>query len=541
MNRSVLLLPLLLLLAGLILLAWWWPNQLQDSGFALPEGRLNSVSFAPFRAGQSPLTDRFPNAAEVDQDLTLLAPHVRAIRSYAALGGEYDLAAMARAHGLKLWLGVWLGGDRAQNSREMAAAIAIANRHPETVERVVVGNEVLLRRDLPPGELIAAIDHMRAAVKQPVTYADVWEFWQQFPEMAAHVDIVTIHLLPYWEDEPTGVDRAVAHVGAVYRRMAALFPGKPIAIGETGWPSQGRWRRDAAPGRVEQALFLRGFIALAAREGIDYNLIEAFDQRWKAVNEGTVGANWGLWSTDRKAKFKPTGMLRQDPDLLWHAAASVGLGVGLLAAVLATHRKLALRRRCLLAVLAMALGTALVFAFVGTVPVAYDGFLQMAVAANLGGQALLAILLLDRMGVNGVKRGFWPDRRAVDTASMLRGLLLGKWRGLAGWRNWLLADLNFLFVWAASVLAVLLVVDPRYRDFPLPVFAVPVVVAVARLLNGNHRPNGREEWVAGSVLALAAIASAVLEGVANRQSLTWTAAALVLAAPLLLSGRPRRA
>ena len=168
MNRSVFLLPLLL--AGLVLVAWWWPNRLQGGDVGMPAGRLNSVSFAPFRDGQSPLTDQFPSAAQVDQDLALLAPHVRAIRSYAALGGDYDLPAMAQAHGLKLWLGIWLGADRAQNAREIAAAIATANRHPETVDRVVVGNEVLLRRDLPPADLIAAIDQVRAAVKQPVTY-----------------------------------------------------------------------------------------------------------------------------------------------------------------------------------------------------------------------------------------------------------------------------------------------------------------------------------------------------------------------------------
>ncbi len=281
---------------------------------------------------------------------------------------------------------------------------------------------------------------------------------------------------------------------------------------------------------MEEALFLRRFVALAAQEGFDYNLIEAFDQRWKAVNEGTVGANWGLWTADRRAKFPLNGPLREDPDWLAHAAASVGLGVGLLAAALAVHRGLGLRRRVWLAVLAMALGAALVFAWVGTVPDAFDGFLQVAAAGNLGGQALLALLLLDR-----VAQGGWPDRSAAETTEAVRGLLLGRWRGLAGWRDWLFADLNFLFVWTAAVLAVLLVVDPRYRDFPLPVFAVPLVAAVARLAGGDRARGGREEFVAGGVLALAAIASAVLEGAANLQSLAWSGAALVLAAPLLLS------
>ena len=312
---SPLLLPVLLLLAGLMALAWWWPNRPRAGDVAMPDARFNSVSFAPFRAGQSPLDDTFPSAAEVDADMAVLAPRTRAIRTYAAIEGDYDAAALAEKHGLKVWQGIWLGADRAKNAAEIARGIALAKRYPETIERVIVGNEVLLRRDLPVGELIAAIDQVRAAVRQPVTYADVWEFWRQFPEVARHVDVVTIHLLPYWEDKPTGIDGAVRHVDAVYRTMAALFPGKRIAIGETGWPSRGRARQDAVPGRVEQAVFLRRFIALARAEGFDYNLIEAFDQGWKYQSEGTVGANWGLWTADRQSKFPLSGPVVENPGL----------------------------------------------------------------------------------------------------------------------------------------------------------------------------------------------------------------------------------
>ena len=147
----------------------------------------------------------------------------------------------------------------------MARGIAIANQNPDTVVRVIVGNEVLLRRDLPPAELIADIDRVKKAVHQPVAYADVWDFWKQFPEIAPHVDVMLIHLLPYWEDTPTGIDHAVAHVDDAYHEMKRLFPGKQIAIGETGWPSRGRERADAVPGRVNEARFLRAFLTLAGR------------------------------------------------------------------------------------------------------------------------------------------------------------------------------------------------------------------------------------------------------------------------------------
>ena len=52
----------------------------------------------------------------------------------------------------------------------------------------------------------------------------------------------------------------------------------------------------------------------------------------------------------------------------------------------------------------------------------------------------------------------------------------------------------------------------------------------------------REELWAGGTLAVAAVASAINEGPLNLQSLTWNVAALVLAAPLLLSAfRPAQA
>jgi exo-beta-1,3-glucanase (GH17 family) len=566
MSRPSPVLPsLLIVLAAIVVAAWWWPNRPQAGDVPMPDTVLNSVSLAPFRPGQSPFTETYPSKQEVAEDVALLAGKVRAIRSYAALGGEADLAALAQRHGLKLWQGVWLGNDRAKNAREMAAAIALANRYPDTIDRLIVGNEVLLRRDLPVEELIADIDTVRAAVKQPVTYADVWDFWRQFAQVAPHVDIVTIHLLPYWEDDPTGIDGAVREVGNAYRQIAALFPGKRIAIGETGWPSRGRWRRDAAPSRVNQAVFLRRFIALSRQEGFEYNLIEAFDQDWKYRSEGTVGANWGLWSDDRQPKFPLSGPVEEDPGWRGKAATSVLLGVVLLGGVLWSHRapppqsspasrdreriELPLPRSggrlgwgpVALAVLAMALGWALVWAWAGTLPVVYDLHLGIAAAANLTGQAVLALLLLDRAALILGRHPLPPRRTGADATETVLGLFRLRLPRLPS-RAWLFDDLSFVFVWTAAVMQLLLLFDPRYRDFPLPVFIVPLIATLTHTLLGDlPRGGGREELWAGGTLAVAAVASAINEGPLNLQSLTWNAAALVLAVPALLSAlRPAR-
>lgn len=539
--RSALLLSLpVLLLSLLLVLAWWWPNRPAAGEVTMPPGEIQSVSFAPYRAWQSPLRKDFPSAAQVLQDLRILKGHVQAVRTYSAIEGNYSVAALAQKVGLKVWQGIWLGSDVAKNAREIARGIAIANRYPDTVTRVIVGNEVLLRRDLPPSALIAALEQVKRAVRQPVSYADVWEFWQQFPEVARHVDFVTIHILPYWENHPVPIGQAIAHVREIYQRIHALIPDRPIVIGEAGWPSRGRWRDGAAPSRVNEARFIRQFVSFADRNQIPYNLIEAFDQVWKFQLEGTVGANWGLWTAGRKPKFPLHGPVVENP--AWPADAAIGIAAGiLLFAGMLVRWRLSDAARLRLAVLAMVLGAALSFAWAGTVPVIYDGARLFSAIVTLGGQVLLAAALMDRAAQ--ILSGTPPPRprHGLDATETVRAIISGRFRRMRfkTWREWLLDDLSFVFLWTAAVMQALLVCDPRYRDFPLPVFAVPVVAVAARAALGDLPASGggREELLAGLALALGAAWSLAIEGVLNHQALIWNAAALVLAAPALWSLR----
>jgi exo-beta-1,3-glucanase (GH17 family) len=539
---TFLLIPALALLFGLTTLIWWLPNRPATAGPPITGEIFNSLSFAPYRRGESPLTGAFPTRAEVAQDMAVLAPRTRALRTYAAIEGDYDIAAMAHDAGLKLWQGIWLGSDRTQNTREIDRAITNAQRYPDTIERVVVGNEVLLRRDLPLAELIADIDRVKAAVHQPVTYADVWEFWLRFPQLAAHVDAITVHILPYWEDVPTGIDHAIDHLRDIYQLIRQRFPGKPVVIGETGWPSRGRWRQDAAPSRINQALFLRRFIALAGQLGFDYNLIEAFDQIWKYQSEGIVGANWGLWDAARQPKFPLSGPVVEDPAWRGEAALSAAVGAVLLACVMAAIPRLGAASQLRLAVLAIVLGNALGFAWVTTIPDLYDRYVQLAAAANLTGQCLLAWLLLHRAGLRLTGLNWLPQRSGAHATATMRHVLTLQLDGVRTWREWLFDDLSFLFAWTAAVLQLLLVFDPRYRDFPIATFATPLVAVLARAWLGELRRGygGREELCVGLVLVLGAIASTIREGPDNLQSLAWNASAVLLAAPLWISCMPRR-
>ena len=56
-------------------------------------------------------------------------------------------------------------------------------------------------------------------------------------------------------------------------------------------------RAGALPSPANQARVLSGVVAAAKQEGWKVNLIEAFDQPWKRLLEGTVGGYWGFTAT----------------------------------------------------------------------------------------------------------------------------------------------------------------------------------------------------------------------------------------------------
>jgi exo-beta-1,3-glucanase (GH17 family) len=463
------------------------------------------------------LSKSYPTGAEVAADLKLIAQQSNGIRTYSSIEGNYDIGTLAKQAGLKVWLGIWLSANPADNAKEMAAGIAQANAHPDTITRVVVGNEVLLRRDLSVDDLTADIDFVRARVKQPVAYADVTDFWKKFPQVGTHVDIVMIHFLPYWENKPLDVDAAIANIKTTTDQFKTLFPGKTISIGETGWPSRGRWRKAAAPSRVSEAVFLREFVTLADQEHVDYNLIEAFDQPWKYEDEGVAGANWGIWNAHRIQKFPLNGGVIEHPDWPWYALLGIAFSTLLFASTGF--------RNIRLAVPSFVLGNGFAIACAGTLPMLYDHWLILDAAVNLPLQAIFAFRIINRADAIFAGRSLPPHISAATTfAALRRGRLLLNYDSL--WT---------IFLTGAAIFQVMLVFDPRYRDAPMPVFIIPVIAAIFRFWTKDKPlPFAWEDLLAANVLAAAALISVVMEGPANLDFVTWNIAALILAAPILM-------
>jgi exo-beta-1,3-glucanase (GH17 family) len=311
--RIVLFASVIILLTGLL---GYLANLPQDVGLDVPDGKLNSLSFAPFRGNQNPMLEQFPTPEEIDEDLKLMADKTHTIRTYSSTKGMKVIPELAQKYGLKVIQGAWIGYVDADNHIEMEALILAANTYPDVIKRVIVGNEVLLRGEQKPDKLVEYIREVKKRVKQPVSYADVWSMYMKYPDLIKEVDFITIHILPYWEDEPIPVEKAPAHIERIYKQVQkeaeTISPGKPILIGESGWPAEGRQRGWAIPSVVNEASFIRGLLRVAAENHFDVNIVEAFNQNWKSDLEGVVGANWGLFSVDREEVFPLTGKVYEN-------------------------------------------------------------------------------------------------------------------------------------------------------------------------------------------------------------------------------------
>ena len=380
------------------------------------DGPLASISYSPYTRSQHPDYGDRPTAEQIRADLKILSPYTQAIRTYTSTGGGELVPAIAAEFGLKVTLGIWIDKNEARNEREIQAAIALARRY-SNVNAIVVGNETTLRAEKSVDDLVRLIQRVKRQSPVPVTTGEIWTVWIEHPELASAVDFIAAHILPYWDG--FSATQAVDKTIEFYDKLRAAHPGKRIVIAEFGWPSAGYNMRHADPGRIEQASVLREFVSRAEAYGIDYNVIEAFDQPWK-TNEGGVGMYWGVFDASRHAKFAWTGLV-SDPDHWKIGALAVLLGLLVSLPVLA-RRAATFGEAAALAIAANTVGAwlATVFAFWQT-----HYFVLGAAFALLLGITLLAPLVMitlariEEIAVIAFGRG--PRRLIADALSAPEG------------------------------------------------------------------------------------------------------------------------
>ena len=529
MNKPV---SLFTLTAAIIVVAWWWLGAavpMPPSPLVAGE-KLYCVSYAPFRGGQSPLDMSTKiAAAQIEQDLAQLAKVTDCVRTYSVDFGIEQVPEIAHRLGLKVLLGIWVSSHADRTQYQISTGVALANQFPDVVRAVIVGNEVLLRGEVSPTVLGELIRTVKSRVKAPVTYADVWEFWLRHRELASAVDFVTIHILPYWEDDPVAASAAADHVSDIRRRVAENFPHKEIVIGEVGWPSAGRMREGALPSPANQARVVSDVLERGKRGNFRVNVIEAFDQPWKRALEGTVGGHWGVFDdSTRQQKFVWGTPVSNHPNWPWQAAAGIALAALMFA--------IASRQRA-----------------AGAGEIGLGAWAGIALNAAVAGMLLgwtVENLPIESLGAAGWLRGISFGVLAiaapvVGAAAMAGAISAPEFARMIGHKADRVRDP--LVLAAGDILMMVTVMalqsalglsfDPRYRDFPFAPLTAAVFPFV--LLSFRCPVAGRRalaEALAAVLLALCAVFIIWNETIANWQAL-WFSAALALLALSLLRAR----
>ncbi len=545
-----------------MVLCWWVARgvsfSLETSRAAVPPASqlLPCVSYSPFRhregsQGGGSGSDRGsevnpfnPEAsvtpADIEADLRILKNRTNCIRTYGLSQGLDAVPGVARQLGMRVKLGVWLSGDTAQNELELARGMALARQHLDVIDLLVVGNEVLLRRELSADALGKILAYARQHSPVPVTYADVWEFWLRHAALTSAVDVVTVHILPYWEDDPVAVDDAVNHVFKIAAKVQQQFAGKPVWVGETGWPAAGRQRAGAVPGKVEQTRFVRGLFvrdlfvrdsqaravpgaaAVVAgqptRTGLDYNLIEAFDQPWKRSFEGAMGGHWGLFDKFGNERVTLAGQQVVEDVQWWRGPLGAMLG-----GVVAVLAGLLLRRRAVA---------------VPLLPVALAG-------ATLGALTPLQWLMMQQWDRSPGEFALSVGMALIGGVASLAFVVQGNVKNLTNQINLTAVNhpahpakpprakhiLGLAVLFVAATAALVLLLDARYRPFTWWWFLAPTSAMLAwriRTTGANFKISN-EQKLLGLILAGCAVLIAINEGWRNHQALSYCALLLVLA------------
>jgi exo-beta-1,3-glucanase (GH17 family) len=297
-------------------------------------GETMAVAYSGFREGQHP--DRGegavnPSRSEILEDLEILVDHdFRLIRLYDA--GENSLATLEliREHRLpiKVMQGIWLSAELSNhegcpwldepipdevlaanviaNREELRRGIELAQRFPDIIVAVNVGNEALVGWTdhlVPLENVIRYVREVKAEIEQPVTVAENYQWWiSDGAPLAAGVDFLGVHTYPVWEGKV--IDEGLSYTKENVAGVAAALPDRPIAILEAGWATIAEEFGERA-GEREQARYFRELSEWAHMTGMTIFFFAAFDEPWKGDAERTLDAekHWGLFKVDRTPKY----------------------------------------------------------------------------------------------------------------------------------------------------------------------------------------------------------------------------------------------
>lgn len=284
------------------------------------------ISYGCYREGQAPNTVG-PSEEEILEDLLILAPYWNLIRVYGSDDDSERVLKVIHEHQLpiRVMLGIWLENEtsrperKPENIKQVARGIVLANRYPNEVIAVNVGNESQVDwswHHMEMENLIKYIRFVRQYTAMPITTADDYNFWNKEASrsVASEIDFIALHAYPLWNGKT--LEHSMTWIDSVYRSAQAFHPDYEIILSETGWatvyqPKNNGPGQEGALVKTEvslraQEVFLAEFNPWSEANRITTFYFEAFDEPWKGggldSDPDVMEKHWGVFNEDRTPK-----------------------------------------------------------------------------------------------------------------------------------------------------------------------------------------------------------------------------------------------
>jgi exo-beta-1,3-glucanase (GH17 family) len=192
-----------------------------------------------------------PSQNNVTRDMAVLSQLTNVVRLY---GTDCNVTEMVlhsidrlKLTDMKVWLGVWLDSNQTTNDRQLAQFWNTIEKHKDHAtdlfKGVIVGNEVLFRKDLTITELAKTLADVKKNLTDmnidlPVATSDLGDNWTA--ALVVDVDVVMSNIHPFFAGATA--EAAAGWTWSFWQNKdVVLTKGTTTqqVISEVGWPSAG--------------------------------------------------------------------------------------------------------------------------------------------------------------------------------------------------------------------------------------------------------------------------------------------------------------
>jgi exo-beta-1,3-glucanase (GH17 family) len=245
----------------------------------------------------TPLGAQYPECLSVPssqnnitRDMAVMSQLTNAVRLYGTDCNQTEMVLHAidrlELKDMKIWMGVWLGNNHTTNTRQIDQMWEIIDKHGgDKFKGIIVGNEVLYRKDLTEQELLGNITDIRTNLTKhsldlPVAISDLGDNWTA--DMAEKVDVVMSNVHPFFAG--VTADVATSWTWTFWQQHDVVLtkndPKIKQVIAEVGWPTAGgnncgesdctSSTQGSIAGVDELNTFMESWICPSLKNGTDY-------------------------------------------------------------------------------------------------------------------------------------------------------------------------------------------------------------------------------------------------------------------------------